>query len=110
MIKDWQIQHRDKEFILGLSIGQAVLDVVSDNETLAACVEMLKAPHKGFVSRTMGCFGEYPVRLNLHYDDSVSIFIDGPDFDERRCQSSAIWVEKEELQNILQKVLDGEVN
>ena len=55
----------------------------------------------------MGSFGEFQVTLNLHHDDTVSIFIDGPDFDAGRCQSAAIWVEKDRLCGILEEAIGG---
>ena len=107
MITDWQVQRKGDAFILGLAVEHAVLDVVTDRPLLAGCLTMLDSPHVGLVDTRMGQFGEFPVTLNLHHDDAVSIFIDGPDFDSGRNQSAAIWVEKPKLQAILREVLDA---
>jgi len=66
---------------------------------------MLESPHLGLVDTRIGQFGEFPVTLNLHHDDTVSIFVDGPDFDSGRNQSAAIWVDKYRLQEILREVV-----
>ena len=105
MITDWQIQRKGEAVILGLAVEHAVLDVVTDRSLLTDCLTMLESPHRGLVDVRMGQFGEFPVTLNLHADDAVSIFIDGPDFDSGRNQSAAIWVEKPKLQEILREVL-----
>ena len=100
MKADWQIQYRGKELILGIAFGHATLDIVSDTFTLMQCLEMLEAPHRGLVHMRMGKFGPFTVELNLHQDDSVSIFIDGPEFDSERTQSAAVWAEKKQLCDI----------
>src|SRR5207247_5182348 len=105
MITEWQVQRRGEALILGIAVEHAVLDVVSDHSLLATCLAMLESPHTGLVDTRMGQFGEFPVTLNLHHDDTVSIFIDGPDFDSSRNQSAAIWVDKDRLRDILQEVL-----
>ena len=105
MISDWQIQRRGESLILGIAVQHALLDVVSDHSLLAGCLAMLESPHQGHVDSRMGRFGEFPVRLNLHHDETVSIFVDGPDFDAGRCQSAAIWIDKDRLRDILQEVL-----
>lgn len=107
MITDWQIQRKGKAIILGLAVEHAVLDVVTNRGLLEGCLTMLESPHTGLIDTQMGYFGEFPVTLNLHLDDTVSIFIDGPDFDSGRVQSAAIWVEKANLQQILGEVLQG---
>ncbi len=107
MITDWQVQRKGDAFILGLAVEHAVLDVVTDRTLLAGCLKVLDSPHLGLVDTRMGQFGEFPVRLNLHHDNAVSIFIDGPGFDSGRNQSAAIWVEKPKLQSILKEVLDA---
>jgi hypothetical protein len=107
MISDWQIQRRDDRIILGLAVEHAVLDVVTDISMPGKCLSMLEAPHQGLIAAPMGHFGDFPVTLNLHQDEAVSIFIDGPDFGNGRRQSAAIWVGKNELCNILKTVLNG---
>jgi len=107
MITDWQIQRHGHKLILGIAVGRGHLDVVTDDTLLVACLAMLEAPHRGLVDSQMGQFGDFPVTLNLHHDDAVSIFIDGPRFDSTRCQSASIWVEKDRLCEILRKVLAG---
>ena len=107
MITDWQIQRSDGRLILGIAIEHAFLDVVSDVALLQNCLTLLRSPHQGLVDTRMGSFGEFQVSLNLHHDDTVSIFIDGPEFDASRVQSSAIWVEKDQLCRILEEAVGG---
>ena len=52
----------------------------------------------------MGRFGAFDITLNRHYDERISILVDGPDFEPGRMQSAAIWVEREQLQSILSEV------
>jgi len=106
MITDWQVQRKGEALILGIAVEHAVLYILSDRSLLANCLAMLQSPHTGLVDTRMGQFGEFPVRLNLHHDDTASIFIDGPDFDSSRNQSAAIWVEKDRLRDILREVVD----
>jgi hypothetical protein len=103
MISEWHIQRKGDSLLLGIAIKEAVLDVVTDQNLLLNCLTMLESPHKGLVSNQLGQFGIYPVTLNLHHDDTTSIFIDGPDFDPPRTLSAAIWVDKGGLIKILQK-------
>lgn len=108
MITDWQLHRRDGLLILAIAVEHAVLDVVSDVALLENCLKLLRSPHRGLVDTRMGSFGEFQVTLNLHHDDTVSIFIDGPDFDIGRCQSAAIWVDKAGLCRILEEAVGGE--
>ena len=105
MITDWQIERRGEEMLLGIAVEQDVLDIVTHRGLLTACLAMLESPPVGLVDTRMGQFGDFPVTLNLHHDDTVSIFVDGPDFISPRNQSAAIWVEKDRLEEILREVL-----
>ncbi len=107
MITDWQLQRNGGLLILGIAVEHAVLDVVSNVGLLENCLSMLRSPHHGLVDTRMGHFGPFAVTLNLHHDDTVSIFIDGPKFDVSRCQSAAIWVDKDRLCSILQQAIAG---
>lgn len=107
MITNWQLQRRGDSLILGIAVEHAALDVVSDLALLKDAFTMLRSPHRGLVDIRIGSFGPFAVTLNLHHDDTVSIFVDGPDFDGARRQSAALWVEKERLCGILQEVIAG---
>jgi hypothetical protein len=96
---------RDDSILLGIALENAVLDILTDDALLQKCERMLRESHVGLVSVTMGTFGIYPVTLNLHHDDGVSLFIDGPAFEKNRTQSAAIWVEKAELQRIIAEAM-----
>jgi hypothetical protein len=104
VIRDWQIQHKDGALILGLATDNAVMDIVSSRSLLAECLALLHSSHVGSVHTRIGNFGEFEVTLNLHHDDRVSIFIDGPAFDRGRVQSAAIWVDKQQLVDILDEI------
>jgi hypothetical protein len=53
----------------------------------------------------IGEFGDFPVTLNMHHDDSISIFVDGPDFGPQRSICAAIWLSKEDLRVVISKAL-----
>ncbi len=105
MITDWQVQRKGEAIILGIAVEHAVLDIVTHSGLLTTCLTILGSHHVGLVNTPMGQFGDFPVTLNLDHDDTVSIFVDGPDFMPGRCQSAAIWVDKEQLQEILREVI-----
>lgn len=106
MITQWNVQWRGQAFILGIAVEHAVLDIVSDHALVASCLHVLESPpHKRKVYTQMGRFGEFPVTLVLEQDDTVSIFIDGPDFETTRTQCAAIWVEKDKLCDLLREVI-----
>jgi hypothetical protein len=106
MITDHQVQRKGDEIILGLAVRNAAMDIVTTTQLLSNCLRLLTEPHQGLVYATMGKFGSFPVTLNVDHDNTVSIFIDGPDFDEGRVQSSAIWPDKESLYRIIKTILE----
>jgi hypothetical protein len=81
--------------------------VVTDAALLKNCLALLRSPHHGLIDTRMGSFGGFQVTLNLDHGDTVSIFVDGPEFDVGRVQSAAIWVEKDRLCGILEEALGG---
>ena len=103
MISEWHIERKENSLLLGIATEDAILDVVTDHNLLSNCLAMLESPHIGLVDTQLGHFGIYPVRLNLHHDDTVSIFIDGPDFEPPRQLSAAIFIDKGGLTRILQE-------
>jgi hypothetical protein len=107
MIKDHQIVRRDEGMILGIALENAVLDILTNDALLQQCLKLLKEPHRGLASTTIGSFGIYSVTLNLHHDETLSIFVDGPDFDQSRNLSAGIWLEKEDLRQQLTKAVQG---
>ena len=102
-----QILRKGTSILLGIALDNAVLDVLTDERLLHNCLKLLREPHAGLVSTQMGTFGSYSVSLNVHHDDDVSIFIDGPDFDPCRTQSAAIWPQKEDLEGLLLEAVEG---
>lgn len=105
MITVQQVLRRGDDVLLGIGLEKAVLDVLTSDGQLEECLQALRKPHRGLISVTLGTFGIYPITLNLHNDDSTSIFIDGPEFDECRTQAAAIWLQKEELEQLLVEAL-----
>lgn len=105
MIKAHQILRNETGILLGIGLDSAVLDFLTSNDQLRKCLELLDEPHRGLVSTRIGMFGVYPVTLNLHYDESVSICIDGPDFQQSRNLSAGLWVKKEDLKVILREAV-----
>jgi hypothetical protein len=108
MIKDHQILRKEQGIILGIALENAVLDILTSDAQLHKCLKVLREPHAGLVSVSIGTFGIYPVTLSLHHDDGVSLFIDGPDFYKSRSQSAGIWLGKEDLQRLLIEAVQGE--
>ena len=107
MITTHDVRRKDSSILLGIAVEAAVLDIVTSDAQLEDCVKLLEGPHSGLVSTRMGTFGTYPVTLNLHHDGRVSIFIDGPQFEQCREQCSAIWLGKDELRRLLVEVVQG---
>jgi hypothetical protein len=107
MIKTKQVLRKGTSILLGIGLDNAVLDVLTNDVQLQECLQVLQEPAAGLTSVRMGTFGIYPVTLNLHPDDTVSIFIDGPDFDKCRSQSAAIWPGKEDLRRMLVEAVQG---
>jgi hypothetical protein len=106
MITQWHVQWKGQTFILGIAVERAVLDIVSDHALAANCLHVLESsPHKHTAYTRLGQFGEFPATLVLEQDDTVSIFIDGPQFETTRSQSAAICVEKDKLRDILREVI-----
>lgn len=108
MIKDWQLQTDGDRLILGIATESSHIDIMSDRSLLRAGMDLLGKQHQGLIDCVIGHFGDFNVRLNVHHDDAASVFIDGPDFNESRCQSAAIYVNKDELQNIFVEVLSNQ--
>lgn len=104
MIIDYQFQKKNNAILLGIRIENAVLDFVTDENILRKSLEILNQEGKNNEIE-IGKFGNFPVTLYRHRDGSASLFIDGPIFDDNRIQSSAIWISKEELSDIIGKVL-----
>ncbi|SRR6266849_2892546 len=102
-----QILRKGTSILLGIALDNAVLDIVTDVPLLENCLKLLRDPHRGLASTNIGTFGIYPVTLNLHSDHTVSIFVDGPDFEASRSQSSGIFPQKEDLERLLVKALEG---
>jgi len=107
MIAGHDVRRNGSSILLGIAVGNAVVDVVANEGLLHECLNLLETPHRGLVDTNMGTFGTYPVSLNLHHDDSVSIFIDGPDFELSRNQSAGIYLGKDELRRLLVEVLQA---
>jgi hypothetical protein len=105
MIKEWYVQRSGEQVLFGFAIESAVMDILTDEDILKKCLEALEVRLKWIVDMKIGTFGEFTVRLNLHVDDSVSLFIDGPQFTPSREQCSAIWLNRTELRDILEKIL-----
>ena len=101
------IRYRNADTLVGIAVENAVLDIVTNDALMRACLKVLSEPQAGLVSPQLGTFGPYAVTLNVQSDDTVSVFIDGPEFDPSREQCSAIWLGKEELRKLLTHALEG---
>ncbi|MBI5722451.1 MAG: hypothetical protein HZA50_00720 [Planctomycetes bacterium] len=107
MIKDYQVQTRGDKILLGLAIDYALLDVVTDRLLLANCKKLIETPHNGLVFTQLGTFGHHPVMLNIHANDEIALFVDGPEFNEGRTQSVAIWVDATSLLKIINELINN---
>src|SRR5262245_26574742 len=105
MIRDYQIQRRGDVILVGIALDNAVLDFETTESLLRDCLAFLDAPHKGLVDMGIGKFGEFRVRLNMHHDDSLSIFVDGPPFEPQRNLSAAIWLSKQDVRGVVNAAL-----
>ena len=81
MIITRDIRHNGAKLLLGIALENAVLDIVTSEVQLRECLQVLNEPQKTLVSPKIGIFGCYAVTLNVHSEDTVSIFIDGPEFE-----------------------------
>jgi hypothetical protein len=107
MITEWNIEQDGDRLLLGLSVGSAVLDILTSTDLLHGCIKFLESAMPDALDVEMGSFGHYPVRLNRHADDSTSIFVDGPDFLAHRNQSAGVYLEKDELLTILRNAIEA---
>jgi len=81
------------------------MDILTDEERLRDCIQLLNETQSGLIEADLGSFGVFKGTLNVHHDNTVSLFIDGPEFDDDRFQSSAIWVNKAELRKVFEKAI-----
>jgi hypothetical protein len=107
MIKTHQILRKNNSILIGIALDNAVLDVVTSETQLRECLKLLQERHRGSARPQMGTFGSYAVALNVDNDDTVSLFVDGPNFEPTRSQSAAIWLGKEDLRRLLVEALEG---
>jgi hypothetical protein len=107
MIREYDIRRRGDVILVGIALEDAVLDFETNEELLRGCVAFLDAPHKGLVDMAIGKFGDFRVRLNIHHDDSLSIFVDGPPFEPPRELCAAIWLSKPDMRDVIAAALSG---
>lgn len=105
MIREWDVRRHEDAILVGLAVDAAVLDFKTTVAILRECLVFLDSPHQGLVSLRIGTFGDFPVTLNMDHDDSLSIFLDGPEFEPFRSMSAAIWLSKEELRSVIREAL-----
>lgn len=105
MITSHDVRLRGADILLGIAVENAVLDILTSEPHLRECLNVLNKAQTALVSLHIGTFGCYPVTLSVHPEDTVSIFIDGPEFEPSREQCSAIWLGKNELQQLLVELL-----
>ncbi|MEW4561917.1 hypothetical protein AB1K70_05285 [Bremerella sp. JC770] len=105
MPTEFHVIRQGQKLLVGIGLDNAVLDFVTTCHLLVEALRVLEEPHQGLVSCQLGSFGIYSVTLNLHQDDSVSIYVDGPAFASARNESVGIWLQKEKLHGILAEAL-----
>lgn len=102
MIRERDIRKIGDSILIGIGLNNAVFDIMTDRDQLNECLQMLQQPHHGTVWKKIGDFGIYPITMNLHHDETVSIILDGPDLEQARNQAAGIYLlEKEEIRRLL---------
>jgi hypothetical protein len=105
MIRELDVHRHGEAILLGIAVENAVLDVVTSVALLRECLDLLESPHSGLVSSRLGYFGDYPVTLNIHHDEAVSIFIDGPQFHPPRSQGAGVYLSKQDAGHAIKAAL-----
>jgi hypothetical protein len=103
-IRDHQILRQGNNILLGIALDDAVLDIETTAQQLRECLKVLQESNQALLRPVLGNFGIYPIAVNVD-DNTVSIFVDGPDFVQSRNQSAAIWLDKEDLRRLLVEAL-----
>jgi hypothetical protein len=108
-IKQHEILRQDSNVLLGISLGNAVLDILTTESQLRECLKLLQDPNGAsrLEETKMGTFGCYSVLLSLDKDGTASIFVDGPYFDPARGQTAGIVLPKEELEGLVLETMEG---
>ena len=105
MIREYDIRRRADAILIGIALEHAVLDFETTEGLLRDCLAFLDTPHHGLVHMGIGKFEQLPVTLNMHHDDSLSIFVDGPPFEPQRELCAAIWISKDDLRGVIEAAL-----
>jgi len=106
MSLEHNIRRRGNEILLGIGFESAALDILTNESQLRECIRILEQPHQGLVYSTIGKFGIYPITLNVHFDDTASLSIDGPDFEPARNETVGFGVDKQELLKMLLEIVE----
>lgn len=107
MIHECDIRRRGDAILVGIALDRAVLDFETKEGLLRECLVFLDTPHTGLADISIGNFGHFRVRLNMHHDDTLSIFVDGPSFEPNRELCAAIWLSKEDLRSVINAALSA---
>jgi hypothetical protein len=105
MIRERDVRRIGEAILIGIAVDAAVLDFTTTEAALRDCLAFLAEPREGLASMQIGTFGHFPVTLNAHHDDSLSIFVDGPEFEPNREMCAAIWLSKEDLNSVIGEAL-----
>ncbi len=108
MIREYDIRRRGDAILVGIAVEHAVLDFETTEGLLRECLAFLDAPHVGLADIRIGTFGPFPVRLNVHGDGSLSIFVDGPPFEPPRELCAAVWLTEQDLRRVIGAALGGD--
>jgi hypothetical protein len=79
MIRECDVRRHGEAILIGIAVDAAVLDFTTTEGLLRDCLAFLESSHQGLVSMQIGAFEDFPVTMNMHDDDSLSIFVDGPE-------------------------------
>jgi len=84
--------------------GSAVLDVLTDDNTLRHCRALLSEVRDGLLEHPLGSFGPFTATLSLTAgSQSATIMVDGPELEYafRGGQAAGIYVDAQELAIVL---------
>ena len=101
MIHECDIRRRGDAILIGIALEHALLDFETTENLLRDCSDFLETPHMGFADISIGKFGPFQVRLNMHPDATISIFVAGPQFEPNREVCAAVWLSKEEVLGVI---------
>ena len=105
VIKELDIRRRGDSILIGIAVESAILDFETTETLLRNALKVLDTARAGADWTKVGVFGELPVTLYIASNDSVSIVIDGPEFEPNRSISAMMILTKTDFAVVAKKAL-----